>query len=59
MMYRIFLDSSETKLFFTYYLFFSKILGPAFHLEGLGNCLIGLVEELALRICNFVVSVTL
>ena len=32
------------KLFFFYHLFFFKILGASFHLEALGNGLIGLVE---------------
>ena len=43
-----FLDSFETN-FFPYYPFFSKILGSPFHLGGLGNCLIALVERLALQ----------
>ena len=40
----IFLDSPETKFFFPYYPFFSKILGPPFHLGALGNCLTRLLE---------------
>ena len=47
-MCQIFFDSFETKNFFPYYPFFSKILEPPFHLRALGNCLIGLVEGPAL-----------
>ena len=43
-----FFDSFETKIFFPYYPFFSKILEPPFHLRALGNCLIGLVKGPAL-----------
>ena len=34
----------KPKFVFPYNLFFSKILGPPFHLGVLGNCLIGLIE---------------
>ena len=55
-MCQFFLHSSETKFFFPYYPFFSKILGPPFHLGVLGNCLIGLVERLALVLSTISLS---
>ena len=47
-MYQIFLIHQKL-FFFSYYPFFSKILGPPFYLGALGNCLIGLVEGSALQ----------
>ena len=44
MMCWIFFRFIRNQNFFSYYPFFSKILGPPFHLEALGNFLIVLVE---------------
>ena len=50
---QIFLNHLKLFFFSPYYPFFSKILGPPFHLGALGNCLIGPVEGPALPLFYF------